>query len=165
MTHQTNLQDKIKLRLDESKLSIRNLERLAGLKRSAVSNILEGKSKSPSLNTLRAIANVLHCSLSDLLEESELETTIQLHSGLDVTQNHLNLPVKLPLLHETMDIVDICFKKIEYNPNIEQFWHCVKRVYSYTLGSGDDKIDVKFAEWLVNSIVPASQCDIARARV
>jgi transcriptional regulator with XRE-family HTH domain len=145
-----NLQSQLRSQISRSNLSVRDVERLAGLKRCALSNILEGKSKKPSLDMLRATANVLGCSLSDLLDTSEVEDNSHFQSGLEDAQKPLVLPVRAPLLCETISTLDACFKDINYEPNLEQFWQCAVRVYSYTLGSGENQIDPKFAEWLVN---------------
>jgi transcriptional regulator with XRE-family HTH domain len=145
-----SLARQLRAHINRSNLSVRDVERLAGLKRCALSNILEGKSKKPSIETLQATAKVLECSVSDLLEGFEGEDSTHFQSGLEETQKPLVLPVKAPMLCDIISTLDICFKDINYEPNLEQFWQCVIRVYSYTLGSGESAIDPKFAQWLVN---------------
>lgn len=145
-----SLQSQLRSQISRSNLSVRDVERLAGLKRCALSNILEGKSKKPSLDMLRATANVLGCSLSDLLDTTEVKDTTHFQSGLEEAQKPLVLPVRASMLCETISTLDACFKDISYEPNLEQFWQCVIRVYSYTLGSGESAVDPKFAHWLVN---------------
>ncbi|OJW51121.1 MAG: hypothetical protein BGO67_12390 [Alphaproteobacteria bacterium 41-28] len=152
MQNVQKLGSKIKSHISKANLSVRDLERLAGLKRSAVSNILEGKIKKPSLDTLRAIAKALNCSLTEFLELEELETSVRLHFPLSPPQEQINFPVHLPLLYETMDILSHCFKNNNYDPNLDLFLQCVKRVYIYALGNGENKIDPKFAEWVVDSV-------------
>ena len=145
-----NLQIQLRSHISRSNLTVRDVERLAGLKRCALSNILEGKSKKPSLDTLQATAKVLGCALSDLVEGLEGEDTTHFQLGLEDVQKPLVLPVRASLLSEIIKMLDTCFKNISYEPNLEQFWQCVLRVYSYTLGSGESTPDPKFAEWLVN---------------
>ena len=136
--------------ISRSNLTVRDIERLAGLRRCALSNILEGKSKNPSIDTLQATAKVLGCSVSDLLDAGEVEDTSHFQAGLKEAQKPLVLPVMTPMLCEIMTSLDACFKNINYEPNLEQFWQCVIRIYSYTLGSGESTIDPKFTQWLVN---------------
>lgn len=136
--------------ISRSNLTVRDIERLAGLKRCALSNILEGKSKNPSLDTLQATAKVLGCSVSDLLDVDKAEDTFHFQAGLKEAQRPLVLPVMTPMLCEIMTSLDACFKNINYEPNLEQFWQCVIRIYSYTLGSGESTVDPKFTQWLVN---------------
>ena len=145
-----NLQKKLRLQINQSNLSVRDVERLAGLKRCALSNILEGKSKKPSLDTLRATANVLGCSVPDLLDTPQDEDDTLYRSSLEGGQKPLLLPVEAAILCNIIKNLDESFKNINYEPNLEQFWQCVIRAYSYTLGSGDHNVDPKFAEWLVN---------------
>src|SRR5580704_11655886 len=61
------LQEQIQTRMDAKKLSIYALEKKAGLKRSAARNILQGFSKKPSAEALKAIASVLDCTVDDLV--------------------------------------------------------------------------------------------------
>lgn len=141
-----NLQTKLKSQLLKSNLSIREVERRAGLNRSALSNILQGKSKNPTLHTLYALAEALGCSLSDFMEAPvHAETKEPSLNKVQVT-----FPTVLPLLHQTMDTVDDCFKSIEFEPNLEQFWICVKKVYVHALENHNNEIDPLFAEWLID---------------
>ncbi|MBA3814578.1 MAG: helix-turn-helix transcriptional regulator [Alphaproteobacteria bacterium] len=145
-----SLARQLRAHISRSNLTVRDIERLAGLKRCALSNILEGKSKNPSLDTLQASAKVLGCSVSDLLESTEAPDTTHFQAGLEEAQKPLVLPVRTPMLCEIMSALDTCFKNISYEPNLEQFWQCAIRVYSYTLGSTDPIVDPKFVQWLVN---------------
>jgi len=140
-----NLQTNLKSKLLQSNLSIREVERRAGLNRSALSNILEGKSKNPTLHTLYALAEALECSLSDFMETAAQEETKNLTPKVQIA-----FPAVVPLLHETMDIVENCFKNIEFEPNLEQFWICVKKVYLHALENHNNEIDPLYAEWLID---------------
>lgn len=48
-----NLQETIQEKLEENKISVKELERQAGLKVSAVQNILSGRSNNPGIETNR----------------------------------------------------------------------------------------------------------------
>lgn len=141
-----NLQTKLKSQLLKSNLSIREIERRAGLNRSALSNILQGKSKNPTLHTLYALAEILECSLSDFIEASEHEET----NTPPPPKVQIAFPTLVPLLHQTIDVVEDHFKKIEYQPNLEQFWGCVKKVYVHSLENHNNEIDPLYAEWLID---------------
>ena len=67
--HMTAISRHIKEKMVEKGLSAHALEKLAGLKLSAVQNIIYGRSKNPSVNILIPIAQALGCTVSDLLEE------------------------------------------------------------------------------------------------
>ena len=140
-----NLQTKLKSQLLKSNLSIREVERRAGLNRSALSNILQGKSKNPTLHTLYGLAEVLGCTLSDFIESPVSEETKDLSPKVQVS-----FPTLVPLLHQTMDIVEKYFVTIEHEPSLEQFMLCIKKVYIHALENQDNEIDPLYAEWLID---------------
>ncbi len=57
----SSLAENIQMKLNEKKISITEFERSAGLKRSAVANILTGKSKNPTIEVVISIAKRLGC--------------------------------------------------------------------------------------------------------
>ncbi len=65
------LADQLKKRMKEKNLSIREVERQADLKLNAVRNITRGIVKQPGAYTLKKIANVLDCTVDELLETHE----------------------------------------------------------------------------------------------
>jgi transcriptional regulator with XRE-family HTH domain len=65
-----SLTQNLKHKLEEQSLSISEFERVAGLRRSAVYNILNGRSKNPSMALIQACAEALGCSVAELLGES-----------------------------------------------------------------------------------------------
>ncbi len=71
----TNLQavicHRIQARLDATGKSVSKASLDAGLSRTAVRDILTGKSSSPSIDTLAAIARSLGCSVSYLIDEGD----------------------------------------------------------------------------------------------
>ena len=67
---------KIKQLANKKNLSINKLEKIAGLQQGRAHEIISGKSKNPTVNTLSKICTALGCTfddlLSDLLENKEL---------------------------------------------------------------------------------------------
>jgi transcriptional regulator with XRE-family HTH domain len=61
------IQEQLRTRIPDKNLNARELERRAGLKMSAVRNILSGHSKNPGIEVIAAIAKVLECSTDELL--------------------------------------------------------------------------------------------------
>ena len=64
------LKEKITERMEAKNLSIAELERRAGLSIHSVRNILKGRIKKPSAQSLQAIAEALECSIVDLMNAS-----------------------------------------------------------------------------------------------
>lgn len=67
----TQLKEIIQSRMAELGANPSAVALKAGLSRSAVRDIMSGKSKSPSVDTLKAIATALECQVSDLLGAGE----------------------------------------------------------------------------------------------
>ncbi|SRR5260221_1965889 len=77
-----HLKENIQRLLEKHKLSMKGLERKAGLKEKAVQNILAGYSKQPQIGTLRSIAETLGCTVSQLLGEDKLKGELFKDLGL-----------------------------------------------------------------------------------
>lgn len=69
------LGDQIRIRLKASGMAQNELARRAGLSSSGMSTIING-AFDPRLSSLRMIAAELHCTVGDLLEETQQETKI-----------------------------------------------------------------------------------------
>jgi transcriptional regulator with XRE-family HTH domain len=67
----TSVAKHISTRMRAKNLSLSELEKEAGLKRHTVQNIMRGRSKRPSADILQAVADVLGCSVKDLLTPQE----------------------------------------------------------------------------------------------
>ncbi len=128
---------KIKLKMEERNLTARELERVAGLKISAVTNILTGKSKNPRADTLYNIAEVLNCSVDDLMSED-----LPSYSSLIVDKWNLSL------FMSAAEIVDQCVQEKKKDIPFPAIIKMIKEVYSYSLSRGELKADPIFARWV-----------------
>lgn len=141
------LQNQITIRMKAKALSIAALEREAGLKINAVRNILSGQSRKPSAETLQAIANVLECSVRDLLDKEMTRVVLAPH----ITKNSDDV------IHEWLpSLFDACVHAIQnvfdtkkYIPSAEEMFFLVKEVYFYALEKNEKQVDHKFTEWLI----------------
>lgn len=145
------LGQKIKEKISEVGISVHALEKKAGLKQSAVQNILYGKSQKPSLHIMQAIAQALNCSVLELLEE---ETEINPSPG------EYSSPPKTPLRGnneiwnsdlyvDVISMVNVLSKKMSLSLSKEKMLNCAEEVYAYSLKNNKNKPDKHFAEWLV----------------
>ncbi len=140
----------IDARMKAHNFSIMELETQAGLKPHAVRNILTGKSKSPSAVKLQAIADVLGCTVKDLLSPpivgtEESETTA---SSLE---DQLQQPyiAGLPLMKDCITVIDSLLQKTSKSVTTGQFLTCVREVYLQSLSADSQKANRDFAEWFV----------------
>lgn len=157
----TALPHKLKEKLTEAGISVHALEKQAGLKRSAVQNILHGKSKKPSAEILCAITRVLGCSIDDLIGQKlsnyppSLETAKYLSRGIsDIAENRTNFNSEL-YIHAAKIAAKI-FKRHQLNPIHTIALNYINEIYQYSMNSKQENIDECFALWLYEKLFPKS---------
>lgn len=143
----THLANQISSRMRAKNLSVASLEREAGLKNHAVRNILRGKSKRPSAEVLLAVADVLGCSINDLMiKEDIFENTG--YSG--DKQDILNAPyTPSGLMEEAVRVVNNKVKTKNKLLSLKQFINAAEEIYIHSLQRGDD-IDEAYADWFID---------------
>jgi len=144
------LKEKIIERMEAKNLSIAELERRAGLSIHSVRNILKGRIKKPSAQSLQAIAEALECSIIDLMSAApsanegflqETERKIRKLSPLDYPNLILDCAQKiLNLISER-----------NYKVSVEEYLDIVKKAYLYSSREEPRKFDLRFAEWLLET--------------
>ena len=144
------LKEKIIERMEAKNLSIAELERRAGLSIHSVRNILKGRIKKPSAQSLQAIAAALECSIIDLMATSssssegflfETDRKIRKLSPLDYPDLMVECSQK---------ILDLIIEK-NHKVSVEEYLDIIKKVYLYSSREEPRKLDIRFAEWLIES--------------
>jgi transcriptional regulator with XRE-family HTH domain len=144
------LKEKIIERMEAKNLSIAELERRAGLSIHSVRNILKGRIKKPSAQSLQAIAEALECSIIDLMSGStprsdgympELHGRIRKRTRMDHPDLMLDCSDKILAL--------IAEKEIKVS--VDEYLDALKKVYFYSSREEPRKFDMRFAEWLIES--------------
>lgn len=143
------LQKRIRNYLDATGLSISALERKAGLKINVARNILRGQSKRPTAETLQAIANVMECTVQDLLGVQK-----------EVLPSQVKHPAESALFLEYPNILTDslhCILKViqenQYRLTVRQTLLLLEEVYAYTLKKKPPKVDPDFVKWFVKRSV------------
>jgi len=131
------LSARLKQKMQEHNISAHALEKRAGLKSSAVHNILYGRSKNPSINLIQTIAEALNCTLNDLLDNYQS------------TSAEINSEWKSGLYIECLETVCHLLKSKKMDLPRQKILDCVDEVYLYSLKSELIKADKHFAEWIV----------------
>lgn len=146
----TALKEKIIERMEAKNFSIAELERRAGLSIHSVRNILKGRIKKPSAQSLQAIAEALECSIIDLMSAT---SAIEAGFPQDIDRRIKKRP---PL--EYPDLMLACLEKIlqkvtekNIKITIDEYFEVVKKVYLYSSREEPREVDVRFAEWLIES--------------
>jgi len=143
----TQLANQISARLKAKNLSISMLEREAGLKNYAVQNILTGKSKKPSAELLQAVADVLGCTIKELLSGPDIFHEIELvRSKKEVLDGYYTQPELLE------DIIKMVNKKIHASKaqlTTQQVLTCLQEVYLNSLQKDPPYINQEFVDWYI----------------
>jgi transcriptional regulator with XRE-family HTH domain len=129
-------------------LSLAELEKEAGLKRHTVQNIMRGRSKRPSADIMQAVADVLGCSVKDLLTQQEISYEENLsQSNKELLSREYEHP---ELFSEIVIFVNTALKNKENKLTIEQFISCIQEIYLHSLQKDPSQIDEEFAEWWID---------------
>lgn len=140
------LKEILRKKMAEANLSAHALEKNAGLKRSAVQNILYGKSKKPSAEILGAITKVLGCSISDLLGETNNKPA---HNKIPLSPaDDDNNVLDANLYAEAVKVANIIFETHNIIPNKQSALNFINEIYQYSLTNNKNEIDFNFAAWL-----------------
>lgn len=146
---------KIKKKISEQDSSVHALEKKAGLKPSAIQNIIYGRSKNPSITLIQAISQALDCNIEDLVDAE--------------TFNHQQLQNSLPTKSSKQESTDLsktrawnqdlylrCFNTVhsilnDFNIIVDKnkILDIVDEIYNYSLGNNQKEPDIYFANWLI----------------
>ena len=143
-----SISQQIATRMKAKNLSIATLEREAGLKTHAVRNILRGKSKRPSAELLQAVADVLGCSVRDILTTQE-----NFLQGENEEAHVLNAPyTHREIFYETVQVLNQKIEEKNLILSVKQFLTCVEAVYLHALQREAPSVDSAFANWFVDLV-------------
>ncbi len=135
----TPLQKNLRYQIAEKKMSVHALEKKAGLKPSAIHNILQGKSKRPAAEVLVAVAQELGCSVEDLIREEPPVPNSSPSSQQWSPDLYMNsFKVVQSILSDKISEL----KKDEVLKIVEE-------VYLYSAQGGLSLADRRFAEWVI----------------
>lgn len=140
----------------EKNLSISAFERIAGLKKNAVTNIINGHTKNPSAKTLQAIADLVGCSVKDLLQNNEINPNISLQRST-ITPPRAEVVVTyledIDLFNEISNYFTQSLKNKNKKIDINLFLQSIVETYSFCYFKNDKKFDIRFADWSIEKIL------------
>lgn len=143
----THLANQISSRMRAKNFSVAALEKEAGLKNHAVRNILRGKSKRPSAEVLLVVADVLGCSINDLMVKEEIFDNTG-YSG--DKQGILNSDYRpSDLMEQIVKVVNGTVLQKRKKLSLRQFLDCVEEVYIHAFQK-DSGVDERYADWFVD---------------
>jgi transcriptional regulator with XRE-family HTH domain len=139
------LKQQIEERRLEKSLSVGSLEKVSGLKKNAIWNILKGRTKKPNKEVLKAIATTLGCTVADLLGD-EIDNNI-LNNKIEPKHKDTYIwkgSLYLGTVSTISQLVDTTNIKFDSNQIIQLIHEC----YRYSLKKGSDTVDKDFCLWL-----------------
>ena len=134
------LRERILRDLKEGNQSIRSVEKLAGLGRGSLYNFLDGHTKSPTLETLYALSEVLKSDLSELLgivsdrEGEKNHETANLELFVSAVEH-----IKQFLLVHNLSVTN------------KKLLELLKEIYYFCLSKKTAALDVDFANWYLET--------------
>lgn len=147
----TQVAKQISVRMKAKNLSILMLEREAGLKSHAVRNIVRGNSKRPSADVLQAIADVLGCTVKDLLQNQEIfqeeDISESKNERLNDAYEHSDLYM------DTVKFVNETLKQKNKKVTVQQALTCFEEIYFHSCQKDSSKVDKQFAEWWIDLVI------------
>ena len=144
------LQRRIKNYLDATGLSVSALERQAGLKINVARNILRGQSKKPTAETLQAIANVMECTVQDLLGvKKEIFSSTTLKTPEDGSPLLEYPEIFAESVQRALEVV----ADNEYKLTVKQLLTLVEEVYAYSIKKNPPHVEMDFVKWFASRVV------------
>lgn len=146
----TQLAKQISARMKAKNLSVSTLEREAGLKTHAVQNIIRGKSRKPSAELLQAVADVLGCTIKELLESQDI---FDEDDAAKSKNEVLDAPYENPALFlETVKIVNAKLENKKNKISTQQAITCIEEIFFHSLQKDASYVDQEFADWFIDLV-------------
>jgi transcriptional regulator with XRE-family HTH domain len=135
----------LKEKIMEKGISTHALEKKAGLKPSAIQNILYGRSKNPSIHIIQAVAQALGCRVSELIEEN----TSSSDESYFTKTNHWNQELYLACFSKVHQLLQQ-EKKLLTREKIHEI---VEEIYFYSASNDLKEPDHLFCAWIIKKLV------------
>ena len=139
-----SIQDRIKSLSKKNFLTIKDLEEKAGLKKDSVWSLLNGRTKSPKIDTLVAISKALSCPLEELVFGKKEEVLLESAQSKDLFQS-------------VFSTVMYFLKRKDILTSTDEVYKTVMELYTYCIEAGHSDVDEKFSGYLLKKNFPATK--------
>ena len=136
------LKDILPAHIKKLNITVAEFERMAGLKRNAVQNILRGTSLHPTYDTLQKIATTLQCDIKDLTDNK-----------LSPTVKHIDMFIKVDnydLMNEITSYVLQQLKQHQIFPKADEYFKALLEIYQYCVEGESVAFDKRFSDWILS---------------
>jgi len=131
---------KLKEIMEEKSITANALEKKAGVKVSSVQNIIYGRSKNPGIDTVKAIAKALGCTLYDLMDDEVMPS----FPSAEQIEKEWNMA----LFIDALKSVEVLTKQKGLKPSYKTALALANEVYAYSKLSNKGTADLDFTRWL-----------------
>lgn len=144
------LRKNIQEKLNNFQINSSELERKAGLSATSVRKILLGNSQNPTLETLKAIADVFDCSLDELVGRRILEESDSTAENF-IKKTDLKTELFLNIVHKSCE----CACQNNQQLKLNEFIDFIVLAYKYCLMKKNGIVDNEFIDWYFNETFKA----------
>jgi len=140
-----NLKRNIVRKAQEKHLKIGSLERMANMGNGALRQVFYGNSKNPGLLFVKKIADILDCSIDELVADGTKDAEISTKSLVNIRKQ--DLPIHSSLLTEICRISSKYIIDNSYKATLDEFFDLVKDVYIFSINKGYSKANSELIAW------------------
>lgn len=141
----SSLVKNLNLLINQSNMSLRGLERKAGLKENAIRNILRGNSKKPGYDKLVPIARALNCSVDDLIGNYGISKSVTTPIRDRTYENKI-------LFSKILSYISSHIETLDTNISSYQLLKELDYLYSYFYERKASEVDQDFIKWHLDHI-------------
>lgn len=141
-----SLRQQIKSRIEAMDISIRSLERKAGLNIGAINNIISGASANPTTETLMALATALDCSIDELLGRDIKSNS----APADALEGFKPFKWNHNLFTSISNELDTQLANRKLSISSKQALSIIQDVYLYSLKKNKEQVEESLVEWLID---------------
>lgn len=143
------IRKEVEQRVAAKNLSVSEIERQAGLKQGVLRNILQGKSKNPTVQVLVSLTKVLDCSIEELIglpNTSDTQNTDKTPTDKLITSKKYD-KINYQLLENVFKLVSRESEKLAIKPSLSEFLNYISDIYSFSDKTGSNIPNKNFCEW------------------
>lgn len=144
-----NFKDEIREKMHDQQISVTSLEKEANLKKSAVSNILNNRSKKPNYKTIEAIATALGCTAFDLIGvDEEKYNDLLMRTPKKPSDKQISWDPEL-FNKTTIAFNDSCKRNDRKPRSLSIAMALINEIYSFAIHKKLSEPDQEFVDWVV----------------
>lgn len=148
----TSIKRKIDEFLLKNNMTLRALEIKAGVKPLLFRNLLNGRSKNPSLSTLLALSKYIGCTVDELLEDEVInEKFFSTNQPQKPSEAQDSTPTNFSLLKECFSALVAELANKNQTIPVKKVCLYLEEIYQFSLKKNLSKPDYDFMDWIISN--------------